>query len=305
MNYTEKNKILIAGAAILDVLISPAEPEVFIAGSYPADEIKMTFGGDALNEAIVLASHGKKVYLNTIFGNDTEGNIIQNYCEELGIELNNDCKKDGLQTGINVVLVQKNGERNFLTNKNGSLRKLTKEDVLRFLPDDAGILCFASIFVYPEIGDKEMAEIFKAAKEKGMLVCADMTKRKKGEIVKDIAEALTYIDYLMPNEEESYLVTGADTPEESAKILHQAGVGHVIIKCGKKGCYICDNDGGRYISAVKGVTSVDSTGAGDSFAAGFVYGLSEGWDIEKCAEFANQCGAKAVAQVGATSWCMK
>ena len=62
---------------------------------------------------------------------------------------------------------------------------------------------------------------------------------------------------------------------------------------------------GYYVPAVPGVQCIDTTGAGDSFAAGFVYGISEGWEIRRCAEFANQCGAKAVAQVGATTWCTK
>lgn len=315
-----KDKILLIGAAILDVLVTPAGPEVFEKGSYPADNIKMTFGGDGLNESLVLAALGKKVCLNTILGNDPEGEMIRLHCEKQGILLPESCQKDGMQTGINVVLVEKNGERNFLTNRNGSLRKLSKADVLMPFPKDVGVLCFASIFVSPEFGSADMAEVFCQAREQGICVCADMTKRKNGETVADIAKALQYVDYLMPNEEEAYLVTGADTPEEAAAILQAAGVKTVIIKCGKKGCYVLESEksrengiqeekhlsdsaAGYYVPAVPNVHCVDTTGAGDSFAAGFVYGISEGWDVRKCAEFANQCGAKAVAQVGATSWC--
>ena len=50
------------------------------------------------------------------------------------------------------------------------------------------------------------------------------------------------------------------------------------------------------------VRCVDTTGAGDSFAAGFVYALSEGKSLRECAEYANQCGAKAVGSVGAVEW---
>lgn len=296
-------KILLIGASIMDVLVTPAGPEVFSDGSYPAEDIRMTFGGDALNEAIVLASLGKKVYLNTILGNDRGGNFIHDHCNKKGIELIGNFQREELQTGINVVLVTKDGERNFLTNKNGSLRKLTLDDVVKPFPLDVGILCFASIFVYPEMKDKEMAEIFKRAKAQGITVCADMTKRKNGESVDDIREALSYVDYLMPNEEEAYLVTGASTPEQAADTFHHAGVKNVVIKCGKKGCYVLADGEGFYVPVAWQVTCVDTTGAGDSFAGGFLYGLSEGWDIKKCAEFANECGARAVAQIGATSWC--
>lgn len=298
-----KSKIIIIGASIMDVVVTPAGPEVFTDGSFPAEDIRMTFGGDALNEAIVLASLGKNVYLNTILGNDRGGNFIRNHCDKKGIKLIGNFQRDDLQTGINVVLVTKDGERNFLTNKNGSLRKLTLDDVVDPFPQDAGILCFASIFVSPEMKDKEMAEVFKRAKAQGITVCADMTKRKNGETVDDIREALPYIDYLMPNEGEAYLVTGADTPEQAAEILHRAGVKNVVIKCGKKGCYVLSDGEGFYVPAIPQVNCVDSTGAGDSFVGGFLYGLSEGWDMKKCAEFANQCGARAVTQIGATSWC--
>lgn len=324
-----KDKVLLIGAAILDVLVTPAGPEVFETGSYPAEKIQMTFGGDGLNESLVLAALGKKVYLNTVLGNDPEGEMIQLHCEKKGITLAETCKKDGMQTGINVVLVEKNGERNFLTNRNGSLRKLSKADIRMPFPEDVGVLCFASIFVSPEFSTADMADIFRQAKVQGITVCADMTKRKRGETVADIAEALQYVDYLIPNEEEAYLVTGADTPERAAAVLQAAGVKNVVIKCGKKGCYILEKQytkalgvetkeayqgidvadsytvSGYYVPAVPGVQCIDTTGAGDSFAAGFVYGISEGWEIRRCAEFANQCGAKAVAQVGATTWCTK
>ena len=301
-----KNRIYIIGAAILDVLVNPAEPEVFTTGSYPAESIRISFGGDAQNEATVLAHLGGNVTLNTVIGTDREGDMIRQRLQNKGICLI-EGKRENLQTGVNVVLIRENGERNFLTNRNGSLRKLTLEDVQMPFPEDTKILCFASIFVFPLIGEKELAAIFKQAKAQGIIICADMTKRKNNETVGDIARALSYIDYLMPNEEEAYLVTGADTPEQAAVILRQAGVKTVIIKCGSRGCYVltenAENGQGFYVPAVSGVECVDTTGAGDSFAAGFVYGLSREWDLHRCAVFANQCGARAVAVMGATDWC--
>ena len=298
-----KDKIMLTGAGIIDLLVAPAEKSVFETGSYPAEDISMSFGGDALNEAVVLAHLGKKVYLNAVFGDDLEGKTVQRYCEENGVDISLSKAKKGLKTGINVVLVEPDGERSFLTNKNGSLRKLTIEDIPETFPEDVKIFCFASIFVYPEIKGKELAEIFKRAKAQGLITCADMTKRKNNETVEDIAEALSYVDYLMPNEEEAFLVTGVKNVEEAAEILKSTGVRHVIIKCGKRGCYINSVEGTMWISPEKEVKAVDTTGAGDSFAAGFVYGVSEGWNLKTCAVFANQCGAKAVSYLGATTWC--
>ena len=62
----ERDKIMIIGASILDVMVRPADRHVFETGSSAAEDISISFGGDALNEATVLASLGKKVSLQTL-----------------------------------------------------------------------------------------------------------------------------------------------------------------------------------------------------------------------------------------------
>ena len=299
-------QIVIIGAAILDVLVRPADADVFRTGSSPAEEILLSPGGDALNEAAVLSKLGKRVRLETIIGNDRAGRFVISYCEECGIELPGDCIRDGIDTGVNVVLVSEDGERHFLTAPKSTLRRLTTGDMHIPFPDSAYIICFASIFVFPEIGPSELEQIFAAAKAQGKLVCADMTKRKKSETTEDLACALKYVDYLFPNDEEAMLLTGKDTVEDAADDLIEAGVGTVVIKCGSGGCYMAGMQGegraGTWIPAVQGVKCIDTTGAGDSFAAGFLYALSEGKTPEECAAFANECGARAVAVTGASEW---
>ena len=115
---------------------------------------------------------------------------------------------------MNVVLVGADGTRSFLTNPNGTLRSLRIDDIEMPFPESAKIICFASIFVFPKIGPDELTRIFKKAKSQGKIVCADMTKRKKNETLQDMAEAFSYIDYLLPNDEEAMLLTGADSVEE-------------------------------------------------------------------------------------------
>ena len=111
----------------------------------------MTVGGDALNEATILAKHGKSVYLETVLGNDDVGKYLCSHYARHGIELSEAVVKASYMTGINVVLVQKNGERNFLTNRNGSLRKLMISDINMPFPEETKIVCFASVFVCLEI----------------------------------------------------------------------------------------------------------------------------------------------------------
>ncbi len=295
-------EIIIIGAAIIDILVRPADEEVFRTGSYPAEDIRMSTGADALNEATVLARLGKTVLLDTVIGNDHAGQYLLEHCNREGILLSPDCLRDGMTTGVNVVLVQPDGRRSFLTNERGSLRQLCPNDIHLPFPASAKIVCFASIFVFPQIRAKELRHIFACAKHQGKIVCADMTKCKNHETAEDMAEAFSYVDYLLPNEEEALLLTGKSTVTEAAKALLRTGVKNVIIKCGAKGCLVANHCETYLLPASAGVTCIDTTGAGDSFAAGFLFALSEGRTLRECAQYANECGAKAVGVIGASDW---
>lgn len=201
-----------------------------------------------------------------------------------------------------MVLIDRDGSRHFLTNPSGTLRKLTLEDIHMPFPESAKIVCFASIFVSPEIGPRELEIIFRTAKEQGKIVCADMTKRKKNETAEELAEALSYVDYLIPNDEEAMLLTGKNTVEEAAESLRRAGVKTVVVKCGSKGCYVCGREKSFWMPAEKNVKCIDTTGAGDSFMAGFLYALFQEKNLRDCARNGNYFGGKAVAVTGATDW---
>lgn len=301
----EEPEIVIIGASILDVLAYPADEEVFRTGSSPAEDIRLSVGGDALNEATVLARLGMKVLLETVIGSGKAGKFILDHCRDCGILLPADCVREDFSTGINVVLVSHDGSRHFLTNPHGSLRRLTLQDIHMPFPQSTKIVCFASIFVFPEIGPKELEVIFRTAGEQGKIVCADMTKRKKNETVEELAEALSYVDYLIPNDEEAMLITGKNTVEEAAESLRRAGVKTVVVKCGSKGCYVCGREKSFWMPAEKNVKCIDTTGAGDSFVAGFLHALAQGRNVRECAEYGNKCGANAVSVAGATDWTEK
>lgn len=297
-------EIVIIGAAIIDVLVRPVSEEVFRMGSYAAEDIRMSPGADALNEATILARMGKRIRLETVVGNDKAGRYIMEHCRDNGIEVAEECVRENLETGINVVLVEEDGKRNFLTNPKGSLRSLSLGDVHMPFPESADIICFASIFVFPKINAKELEAIFGQAKRQHKILCADMTKCKNGETVEQLASALQYVDYLLPNDEEAMLLTRTNTVEKAAEELCGAGVKNVVIKCGKEGCYVRNRQekAGTWVPAVSGVKCIDTTGAGDSFVAGFLFALSEKKGIRDCAEYANLCGSKAVQFIGAVEW---
>ncbi len=310
-------EIVIIGAAIIDVLVRPVSEEILQTESSRADDIRMSTGADALNEAVILARMGNRVQLQTVIGQDDGGRYLLGRCREEGIDVPEGCLRENLPTGINVVLVRENGERSFVTSDKGSLRYLSLKDIRMPFPDSARIVCFASMFDFPEINAPELMAIFSQAKAQGKILCVDMSRRKRGETVEELAGALSYVDYLFPNVAEACLLTGLPFPDETdgpalektvteaAERFRQAGVKNCIIKCGAKGCYVKTAQEAFWVPSEESVDPLDTTGAGDSFAAGFLHALLEGRSLKDCARYGNHCGALCVGSMGAATWSEK
>lgn len=291
--------ISIIGAAIIDILAAPVNETVFSAGSCPMDTIQMSFGGDALNEAVILSRLGKRVQLITKVGEDEAGKRVLNFMEENRLSVESVKIQKDLATGINIVLINEKGERHFLTNPHGSLRKLAFEDIDSYLDKAAPIVSFAGMFVSPLLNIEKMKQLFARIKKKNRFLAVDMTKAKMGETLEDLKELLPYIDSIFPNEEEIALLTGERDPFENAKRLVSCGVKTAVVKCGANGCVVADGRGVRAIPAVPVNECLDTTGAGDSFAAGFLWGLANGWKTDECARFACAAASCTVEAYGA------
>lgn len=291
--------ITIIGAAIIDILAAPVNETIFSAGSCPMDTIQMSFGGDALNEAVILSRLGKRVQLITKVGEDEAGKRVLNFMEENRLSVESVKIQKDLATGINIVLINEKGERHFLTNPHGSLRKLAFEDIDSYLDEVAPIVSFAGMFVSPLLNIEKMKQLFARIKKKDRFLAVDMTKAKKGETLEDLKELLPYIDSIFPNEEEIALLTGERDPFENAKRLVSCGVKTAVVKCGANGCVVADGQGVRAIPAVPVNACLDTTGAGDSFAAGFLWGIANGWQTDECARFACAAASCTVEAYGA------
>ena len=293
--------IVLAGAAIIDVPVVPVDESVFTRGSTPVGRIILTSGGDALNEAIILSRLGRRVRLISRIGKDAAGAYLKDVCVDAGIDTHYLHEVDQLDTGVNVVLVGHDGERRFLTNPHGGLRALEASDIIPEALKDAKIFCFASIFVFPRISPHQLEQLFRMVRSRGLLVCADMTSPKNNETISDLAPALGQLDYFFANEEEARQITGLSHPEAMVQALLQTGARHIIIKRGAQGCLIADHTGMQHIPACPDTKCIDTTGAGDNFAAGFLSALLDGRSFADCARYANACAAISVETVGAST----
>ena len=114
-----------------------------------------------------------------------------------------------------------------------------------------------------------------------------------------LGPCLQHADVLFVNEEESRELTGLRDPMESARELQRHGVRNVVVKLGAAGCLVCWGEDSLQAPAFT-VKVVDTTGAGDCFAGGFLAALQHGFSYAEAARFANAVGALSVQKLGGT-----
>jgi ribokinase len=146
---------------------------------------------------------------------------------------------------------------------------------------------------YVPLGHDEVCERLK---REGAVIVLDSTWRD--DLSLELYErAFAYVDYFTPNEKEACRITGADNALDAIRVLARH-VPRPIVKLGADGCLFCDDAGIYHVPAVREFGSVDSTGAGDAFLAGLLYGLFHGCSLERAVRLGNITGGKCVTGVG-------
>jgi sugar/nucleoside kinase (ribokinase family) len=229
-------------------------------------------------------------------GNDSAGAAIISEFEDLGVD-HSSLKKTADATGVVVILVDKEGERTMFpeTGANSGL-------ILSDMPDLGG---FDAAYVsgYALLNPRSRAgvlEMIAAIKSAGLPLFYDtVTVGAMKEIDRALIHSwLPHMDYVLPNEEEAlYLADVEDVDLALQKLLELCPA--VIIKRGSAGAIAQVRGGTRIdIDAVK-IAVADTTGAGDSFAAGFISTKISGGDLSASVTAGVTLAAKCVANIGA------
>lgn len=139
-------------------------------------------------------------------------------------------------------------------------------------------------------------EVYRRLKEEGAQLLFD-TGWSDDLSLERCREQLLLADYYTPNQKEALKITQTDTPEAAAEVLSRY-FPRVIVKLDRAGCLIQENGVQRVIPSIPGITCVDSTGAGDAFTAGLLYGLYHGCTFAECVLLGNITGGTCVTGEG-------
>lgn len=142
-------------------------------------------------------------------------------------------------------------------------------------------------------------DVYRKLKEEGSIVILD-TGFVEDMSLEKYKSMLEIADYFLPNRTETLKLTGETDPKKAAIVLSKY-LDKVIIKLDSEGCLIYRDGEYIFVKSIPEFVRVDSTGAGDAFFAGFMYGIMKDEPIEKCALYGNITGGKCVTAVGCTT----
>lgn len=286
-------KILCVGDLALDVISLLKEPINY--GNDTASKISSHPGGQAANVATWITRTGSKAQLVARVGNDPVGFALISDLDKYGVEHMN-LMHSGRPTGVVVILVDTNGERTMFPD-NGANADLEVSD-LPPLDDVDGVYLSGYALLDFRSRDAVLAMI-KKIKAAGKPIYFDPTTTGAMKIVsrEEVLSWVSLMDGILLNAEEALYLGDAKDVESAEKNL-MAYTPLVVIKLGSRGAMAVHNGVTAKVSAVT-TSVVDTTGAGDSFAAGFIPKWLQTNDLGTALSAGTALAAKCVATIGA------
>jgi sugar/nucleoside kinase (ribokinase family) len=301
-----KLKAAVFGNATLDVLCYPVD-NVPRNNSISFERSAITPGGCGSNAAIGLRALGVDTWLVARIGNDLAGEIDLRIWKEWGINCQFVKKEAHLTTGVSIGLVDHDLQPRFV-HTSGANAKLTVDDLdfSSLADNEVGWLHIAGFYVLPGLLDGRLGAVLRAAQARGLRISLDVVETPRMRETSYLWPCLPFLDIFLCNQQEAQLLTGEAELFQAAAALHSQGAKTVIIKAGAQGCFLSSlgflgaEPVQRRIPALE-VQVVDTTGAGDAFAAGLIAAILNGRGILDACQAANIAGSHVVTELGAIS----
>jgi len=281
------------GALNVDMLfkvekLAGAEEESFIEDNTEA------CGGSAANTIVGLARLGCKTGFIGKVANDREGKLQTDCFTSEGVDINGIIQSKKGKSGSVMGFVDKKGARALYINS-GVNDTIEPREINYSYLSQTKFVHFSSF-----VGEKSFRAQKKllAALPNSIKISFDpgSVYAQKGFAAIEPIIRSTYV--LMPNAFELELLTGETDYRNGADLMIGLGVKIVAVKLGDKGCYVTDGQEQLKVEPFK-VKAVDSTGAGDAFCAGFLYGLINKKSLYECGQIANFVASRSVTAMGA------
>ena len=292
--------IFVADCVARPVVGTPAKGRLELV-----DSIGLYSGGSAASTGYGLARFGIKTAVIGRIGNDGFGDFMINETKRHGAIAMLE-RDESAGTSSTLVTVDEDSERSFL-HYIGANANLQPSDIplLELKSRGAKIIHVAGYFALPGmegIDGSPTRDMFKDARALGIQTSLDSVWDARGRWMQLIGTVLPETDFFCPSivEARAMLNMSDESPLEIAKALFDAGVREVVaLKMGEEGSFVMAKNGEHHTLGVARVPSIDGTGSGDAFIAGFLAARLKGLNLLEACKCGNAAGAMCVRAVGA------
>lgn len=251
-------------------------------------------GGSACNTIIGIANLGGQARFVGKLSSDDFGRFFESDLKINGVEAA--LFKSSVPTGRVFNIITPDAQRSMFTYL-GASAQIRPED---FTPDCFNQAAIVHIEGYLVFNQDLILAACKAAKQAGARVSLDLASYTVVADNLDFLHTLIdeYVDILIANEDEAFAFTGLQDERQSLDRL--AGKAEIaVVKIGKRGSYIVKSGHTITVAPAGSGDVIDTTGAGDLWAAGFLYGLVNGFNLNRSGQLASLCGYEVCRVLGA------
>lgn len=254
----------------------------------------MVPGGAACNTIVGVGNLGGDARFIGRRGDDTYGKTFESQIVSCHVEPRLSVSTS--PTGKVLSVVTPDAQRSMFTFL-GASTEMDPENINPTLFQDTAISMIEGYLLFNP--DLMMASV-KAARKAGSLIALDLASFEVVNASKDILLNIVkeYVDILIANEDEAKAYTGFEDENRALKILSEH-VTHAVLKLGSKGSLVSFKGEVTKIEPVSGNKPRDTTGSGDLWAAGFLFGIANGFSIEKSGHLGSACGYEVCQVMGA------
>lgn len=279
-----------AGATNVDLLYDGMERIPDVGEELYSKDFSLQLGGGVPATLINISRLGIETKIATELGNDIFSSFAKEKYSENGVFPLNLYKGNSIPLNITSAIILPK-DRTFISYGHGTIK-----------PDDEAKEAFYSLAKGSKITIMQpggFLDVYKRLSNEGTILVLD-TGWDDDLSFEKYNNYLEIADYYTPNKKEALKITGAADTEEAAYRL-KSYFDKVVVKIDKDGCIGIDGDEIFTVPGIDEFKNVDSTGAGDAFLAGFIYGLFYDRPLKECILTGNLTGGKAVTQLGALS----
>ncbi|OHD19184.1 MAG: hypothetical protein A2086_16725 [Spirochaetes bacterium GWD1_27_9] len=255
-------------------------------------------GGSCANTISTISMLGANSIFTGVVSDDLYGRLYESKISERGVKSLIRKLGTGL-TGTSIVLTTEDAERTMNTHL-GVSREFTKDDIDLELLSESKVF-HTTGYKWDTPNQKEAVEFAMSnAKKFNLSVSFDIAdpfciERNVSDFKRIISN---YVDILFGNKDEVKFLTGTEDPIEAGKIIRKMGPKIVMVKVGGEGSFLFYEDKIVKIDIYKAEKVLDSTGCGDTFAGGFLYGYTKGYTPEQCAKIASYVASQIISVAG-------